>query len=94
MDDNAVHVPKSPTSPTTFDKNIGDAGVNRLGNMNANFPQDVCEQNMFVPSNIVATSNAIYIEGNDSNENEYFVLYLNYNDYLKCSNNLENKEGE
>lgn len=91
---NAAHVPKHPTSPMTFDANIGDAPVNRLGNMNSNFLRDVCEENMYVPSNIVATSNAIDIEGNDSNKKEDCDIYFNYNDYLKCFNNEEDKDGE
>ncbi|WMV59602.1 hypothetical protein MTR67_052987 [Solanum verrucosum] len=92
MDVNAAHVPTYSSSPMAFNTNIGDATVNRLGTINTNFPQDVREQNMSSPSNIVTASNAVDIEGNDSNEKEDCDLYFNYNDYLKCFNNEEDKE--
>ncbi|KAG5570271.1 hypothetical protein H5410_060037 [Solanum commersonii] len=87
MDVNAAHVPTYSSSPMAFNTNIGDVTVNRLGTINTNFPQDVREQNMSGPSNIVTASNVVDIEENDSNEKEDCDLYFNYNDYLKCFNN-------
>ncbi|KAH0707032.1 hypothetical protein KY285_011617 [Solanum tuberosum] len=79
LDLNAAHVTTYSGSAMITNTDVGNVTLNGLGATNANFQQDIGEQNMFDPSNIVAASDANAIEGSDPNEWQYWDAFVNYN---------------
>ncbi|KAH0707033.1 hypothetical protein KY289_012109 [Solanum tuberosum] len=74
LDLNPTHVTTYSGSTMITNTNVGNVTLNGLGATNANFQQDIGEQNMFDPSNIVAND----IEGSDPNEWKYWDAFVNY----------------
>ncbi|WMV60298.1 hypothetical protein MTR67_053683 [Solanum verrucosum] len=58
LDINPAHVTTYSGSAMITNTDVGNVTLNGFGATNANFQQDIGEQNMFDPSNIVATSDA------------------------------------
>ncbi|XP_049392678.1 two-component response regulator ARR14-like [Solanum stenotomum] len=81
---NQVYVTTNSTSAMMTDMNGGNAIIKGPGAANTNFQQYIGEQNMFVPSNTVATSNTCVNDISDLNEWENCDAYLNFHnmDYL------------
>ncbi|KAH0728090.1 hypothetical protein KY284_003955 [Solanum tuberosum] len=75
---NQVYVTTNSTSAMVTDMNGGNAIINGSGVANTNFQQYISEQNMFVPSNTVATSNTSANDISDLNEWENCDAYLNF----------------
>ncbi|KAK6802978.1 hypothetical protein RDI58_000762 [Solanum bulbocastanum] len=75
---NQAYVTTNSTSAMMTNMNGGNAIINGSGAANTNFQQYIGEQNMFMPSNIIATSNmsANYIS--DLNEWKNCDAYLNF----------------
>ncbi|XP_060171218.1 two-component response regulator ORR26-like [Lycium barbarum] len=100
LDLNAAHVTTYSGSTIMSDIDIGNATINELGTLNANFQQYIGEPNMSDPSNIVAASHVSDNQGSDSNERESYNAYLDFNNmnYLfqnfgPASANLPNEHG-
>ncbi|KAH0774454.1 hypothetical protein KY290_011591 [Solanum tuberosum] len=72
---NPTHVTTYSGSTMITNTNVRNVTLNGLGATNANFQQDIGEQNMFDPSNIVAND----IEGSDPNEWKYWDAFVDYN---------------
>ncbi|KAK4713543.1 hypothetical protein R3W88_019450 [Solanum pinnatisectum] len=62
-----AHVTTHSSITMITNTNVGNVTLNGLGATNASFQQDIGEQNMFDPSNIVANN----IEESDPNEWKY-----------------------
>ncbi|KAK4727863.1 hypothetical protein R3W88_032780 [Solanum pinnatisectum] len=75
MDLNPAHVTAHIGNTMITNINVGNVTLNGLGATNANFQQDIGEQNLFDPSNIVAND----IEGSDPNEWKYWDAFVDYN---------------
>ncbi|KAJ8571042.1 hypothetical protein K7X08_038014 [Anisodus acutangulus] len=84
LDLNAAHVTTYLGSATMSGTNMGNAIIDELGVVNANFKQYIGDPNMSDPSNIIATSHAGDTKGSDSTERKNCDAYFDYNnkDYL------------
>ncbi|WMV60299.1 hypothetical protein MTR67_053684 [Solanum verrucosum] len=78
LDLNPTHVTTHSGSTMITNTNVGNVTLNGLGATNANFQQDIGEQNMFDPSNIVANDT----EGSDPNEWKYWDAFVDYDHVL------------
>ncbi|WMV60292.1 hypothetical protein MTR67_053677 [Solanum verrucosum] len=74
LDLNPPHVTTHSGNTMITNTNVGNVTLNGLGATNANFQQDIGEQNLFDPSNIVAND----IEGSDPNEWKYWDAFVDY----------------
>ncbi|KAK6784403.1 hypothetical protein RDI58_017858 [Solanum bulbocastanum] len=74
LDLNPAHVTTHSGITMITNTNVGNVTLNGLGAINASFQQDIGEQNMFDPSNIVANN----IEESDPNEWKYWDAFVNY----------------
>ncbi|WMV60284.1 hypothetical protein MTR67_053669 [Solanum verrucosum] len=74
LDLNPAHVTTHSGNTMITNTNVGNVTLNGLGATNTNFQQDIGEENMFDPSNIVAND----IEGSDPNEWKYWDAFVDY----------------
>ncbi|WMV37936.1 hypothetical protein MTR67_031321 [Solanum verrucosum] len=74
LDLNPAHVTTHSGITMITNTSVGNVTLNGLGATNANFQQDIGEQNMFDPSNIIANN----IEEIDPNEWKYWDAFVNY----------------
>ncbi|KAK6803294.1 hypothetical protein RDI58_001078 [Solanum bulbocastanum] len=68
LDLNQPYVTTNSTREIMTDMNGGNAIINRSREENSNFQQYIGEENIFIPSNFIATSNTSANEGSDLNE--------------------------
>ncbi|KAH0730137.1 hypothetical protein KY289_001325 [Solanum tuberosum] len=68
--------------------NGGNAIINGSGEAITNFQQYIGEENIFVPSNFIATSNTSGNEGSDLNEWENCDAYLNFHNMDDLYHNI------
>ncbi|KAK4377295.1 hypothetical protein RND71_003591 [Anisodus tanguticus] len=100
LDLNAAHVTTYLGKAIMSSTNMGNAIIDELGVVNANFKQYIGDPNMSDPSNIIAISHAGDTKGSDSTERKNCDAYFDYNnmDYLfqnlgPPSANLPNEHG-
>ncbi|KAG5611231.1 hypothetical protein H5410_022512 [Solanum commersonii] len=88
LDLNQPYVTTNSTSAIMTDMNGGNAIINGSGEANTNFQQYIGEENIFVPSNFIATSNTSANEGSDLNEWKNCDAYLNFHNMDDLYHNI------